>query len=186
MPIVDIIIIIATLASVVVGWFRGLVKEAIAIASLLLAIWAAMRLGPYAGGWLGGNIDSTDLQLWAGRFLVFVIILALGALLGWGISKIVHLSGLSGTDRALGGFFGLMRAVLFVGLFVLGGRYAGFDANLWWLDSRIIPYGEYVADWIIVMAPRGAELLDPAGLPDEFRLEILDKTSDLKRQRFGT
>lgn len=172
MPIVDIVIIIATLASVVIGWYRGLIKEAIAIVTLLVAIWAAMHLGPFAAGWLGGTIDSTELQLWSGRFLVFVVILMLGALTGWGISKIVHLSGLSGTDRALGGFFGLLRSILFVGVFVLSGRYAGFDANLWWLDSRIIPYGEYVADWIIVMAPRGMEMLDPSSLPDEFRLEI--------------
>lgn len=170
MPIVDIIITIATLGSVAVGWYRGLIKEAIAIVSLLVAIWAAMHLGPFAGGWLGGTIDSTDLQLWAGRFLIFVVILALGALIGWSISKIVHLSGLSGTDRALGGFFGFVRAVLLVGVLVLGGRYAGFDANLWWLESELIPYGEYVADWIIVMAPRGMEMLDPAGLPEDFRL----------------
>ncbi|MDA0679505.1 MAG: CvpA family protein [Proteobacteria bacterium] len=172
MPIVDIIIILATLVSVVIGWFRGLIKEAIAIVSLLVAIWAAMHLGPYAGGWLGGNIDSTELQLWAGRFLIFVVILALGALVGWGISKIVHLSGLSGTDRALGGFFGLVRSILLVGVFVLGGRYAGADANLWWRESKLIPYGEHVADWIIVMAPRGIEMLDPSNMPHEFRLKI--------------
>ena len=174
MPIVDIVIVLATLVSVVVGWLRGLVKEAISIASLLIAIWAAMHLGPYAGGWLGGTIDSTELQMWAGRFLVFVVILVVGAFLGWGISKIVHLTGLSKTDRALGGFFGLLRAGLLVGLFVLGRRYAGFDADLWWLESRVIPYGEYVADWIIEMAPRGVELLQPENLPDQFRLAIPD------------
>ena len=170
MEIVDIVIALATLVSVVIGWFRGLVKEAMSIAALLIAIWAAMHLGPYAGGWLGGTIDSTELQMWAGRFLVFVVILAVGAFLGWGVSKIVHLSGLSGTDRTLGGVFGLARAVLLIGLFVLGGRYAGFDAELWWLDSRIIPYGEYVADWIIEMAPRGMEMLQPGLMPDEFDL----------------
>ncbi len=170
MAIVDIIIIVATLASVAFGWFRGIVKEAISIAALIVAIWAAMRLGPYAGGWLGGTIDSTDLQLWAGRFLVFVVILTAGALIGWAVSKIVHLSGLSGMDRGFGGLFGLLRSVLLVGVLVLGGRYAGFDSNLWWLESRIIPYGEMVADWIIVMAPRGIEMLNPEALPEDFRL----------------
>jgi membrane protein required for colicin V production len=170
MEIVDIVIILATLSSVVVGWYRGIVKEAMSIAALLVAIWAAMHLGPYAGGWLGGTIDSTELQMWAGRILVFIVILAVGALLGWSISKIVHLSGLSGTDRALGGFFGLVRAGLLIGLFVLGGRYAGFDGDLWWLDSRIIPYGEYVADWIIEMAPKGMEMISPESLPGEFQL----------------
>ena len=174
MQIVDIVIIVATLASVVFGWFRGLVKEAISIASLLVAIWAAMRLGPAAGGWLGGTVDSTDVQLWAGRFLIFVLVLAAGAVAGWAISKIVHLSGLSGFDRALGSLFGFVRATLLVGVFILTGRYAGFDAELWWLRSQIIPYGEYVADWIIVMAPRGMELLEHQNLTDEFDLVIPD------------
>jgi membrane protein required for colicin V production len=174
MQIVDIVIIVATLSSVVFGWFRGLVKEAISIATLLVAIWAAMRLGPTAGGWLGGTIDSTEVQLWAGRFLIFVILLAAGAVIGWAVSKIVHLSGLSGFDRSLGAFFGLVRATLFVGVFVLTGRYAGFDSELWWLNSRIIPYGEYVADWIIVMAPRGMELLQPENFPEGFDIQIPD------------
>ncbi len=174
MQIVDIVIIVAALASVVFGWFRGLIREAISIAALLVAIWAAMRLGPTAGGWLGGTIDSTELQLWSGRFLVFIIVLALGAVTGWAISKIVHLSGLSGFDRALGGFFGLLRAALFVGVFVLTGRYTGVDSELWWLNSRIIPYGEYVADWIIVMAPRGVEMLQPENFPEGFDIEIPD------------
>jgi len=172
MPIVDIVIVLASLASVIVGWFRGLVREAISIASLLIAIWAAMHLGPYAGGWLGGTIDSSELQMWAGRFLVFVVILALGAFLGWGISKIIHMTGLSKTDRTLGGCFGLLRAALLAGVFVLAGRYGGFDGNLWWLESKVIPYAEYVADWIIEMAPRGVEMLQPENLPDEFQLQI--------------
>jgi membrane protein required for colicin V production len=170
MEIVDIIILFATLVSVIIGWLRGIVRESMSIAALLIAIWAAMHLGPYAGGWLGGTLDSTELQLWAGRFLVFIVILAVGAFLGWGVSKIVHLSGLSGTDRALGAVFGLIRAALLVGVLVLGGRYAGFDSELWWLESRIIPYGEYVADWIIEMAPRGMEMLQPENMPDEFDL----------------
>jgi membrane protein required for colicin V production len=172
MEIVDIAIIAATLVSMVFGWFRGLVKEAISIAALLIAIWAAMRLGPMAGGWLGGTIDSTEVQLWSGRFLIFVIILAGGAVVGWTISKIVHMSGLSGFDRGFGMLFGLFRAVLFLGVAILTGRYAGFDAELWWLESEIVPYGEYVADWIIEMAPRGMEMLQHENIPDEFRLNV--------------
>lgn len=168
MEIVDIVIIVAALASVVVGLFRGLVKEAISIASLLIAIWAAMRLGPAAGGWLGGTIDSTEVQLWAGRFLIFVVVLTAGAIAGWVLSKIVHLAGLSIFDRALGGFFGLMRALLFVGVFVLAGRYTGFDTEPWWLQSEFIPLGEQIADWIIEMAPRSMELLQH--MPEELEL----------------
>lgn len=170
MTIVDFVIIVAVLASVLVGVIRGIVREAIAMAALLLAIWAALHLGPYAGGWLGGSMGSTELELWAGRFLVFVIILALGGLAGWGISKIVRLAGLTGTDRYLGGVFGFLRAVVLAGLFALLGRYAAFDAENWWLESRLIPYAETVADWIEVMAPKGMEMLQPEDMIDELKL----------------
>ena len=170
MTLVDIAIIVAALASVIVGVVRGIVREAVALASLLLAIWAALHLGPYAGGWLGGTMGSTEIEMWAGRFLVFVIILALGGLLGWGISKIVRLAGLSGTDRYLGGLFGLLRAVVLAGLFALLGRYAAFDAENWWLQSRLIPYAETVADWIEVMAPKGMDMLQPDQGIDEIKL----------------
>ena len=174
MTIVDIVIIVAILASVVVGAIRGIVREAIAIAALLVAIWAALHLGPYAGGWLGGSMGSTELELWAGRFLVFIIILALGGLAGWGISKIVRLAGLTGTDRALGSLFGLVRAVLLIGLFAMLGRYAAFDAETWWLESRLIPYAETMADWIEVMAPKGMQMLQPEEMIDEFQLSAPD------------
>ena len=119
MTIVDIVIIVVALASVVIGFLRGFVREAVSIAALLVAIWAAMHLGPYAGGWLGGTIESTEAQLWAGRGVIFIFILAFGALLGWSISKIIGMSGLKGFDRALGGLFGLLRALLVLGLFAL-------------------------------------------------------------------
>ena len=170
MTIVDFVIIVAILASILVGVIRGIVREAIAIAALLLAIWAALHLGPYAGGWLGGSMGSTELEMWAGRFLVFIIILALGALTGWGVSKIVRMAGLSGTDRYLGGVFGLIRAVVLIGLFALLGRYAAFDVETWWLESSLIPYAETVADWIEVMAPKGMEMLQPEDMIDDFEL----------------
>lgn len=170
MTIVDFVIIVAVLASVVVGVIRGIVREAIAVASLLIAIWAALHLGPYAGGWLGGSMGSTELELWAGRFLVFIIILALGGLAGWGISRIVRLAGLTGTDRYLGGLFGFVRAVVLAGLFAMLGRYAAFDVETWWLESRLIPYAETVADWIEVMAPKGMEMLQPGDMVDEIQL----------------
>ena len=159
MEIIDIVILIVTLASMVVGWSRGLIRESISIATLLIAVWGAMRLGPAASHWFDGTIDTMELRLWVARFLIFVIILVAGVVIGWIMSKIVRLSGLSILDRALGAFFGVARAALFLGLFVLAGQYAGFASELWWLESDIIPYGEYVADWIVEMAPRGMELL---------------------------
>ena len=161
MPIIDILIIVAIAISVIVGIFRGLVKEAISIGALLFAIWAALYFGPSVGNVSESWLSSEELQMWFGRILVFSVILALGGLLGWGISKLVRLSVLSGMDRFLGSLFGALRGILLVAVFIIGGQFAGFDNDEWWLNSRLIPHFEVVAEWIKVMAPQGLELITP-------------------------
>lgn len=163
MPIIDILIAIAVLISVVVGIIRGFVKEAISIAALLIAIWAALYFGPAVGDVSQSWLNSEGLQMWFGRILVFAIVLSIGGLLGWGISKLVRLSVLSGMDRLLGAAFGVMRGIILLAVFIIGGQFAGFDNDGWWSNSRLIPHFEVVADWIKEMAPQGLELL----MPDE-------------------
>jgi membrane protein required for colicin V production len=161
MPFIDILIAIALIFSVIVGIVRGFVKEAISITALLLAIWAALTFGPSVGEISDSWLSSQELQNWFGRILVFVLILAVGGLVGWGLSKLVRLSVLSGIDRLVGGMFGAARGVLFVALFILAGDFAGFSNDSWWKKSKFIPYFEKVADWIMVMAPQGYDMLVP-------------------------
>lgn len=172
MPVIDIIIAAAVLISIVVGFIRGFIKEAMSIASLLIAIWAALYFGPAVGDVSESWLTSEELQMWFGRVLVFAIILSLGGLLGWGISKIVRLSALSGIDRLLGCVFGVLRGVLLLAIFIIGGQFAGFDNDDWWLQSRLIPHFEVVADWIKVMAPQGYELLVPDEPADSLPVEV--------------
>ena len=163
MPTIDILIAIAIVISIVVGFMRGFVKEAISIAALVVAIWAAMTFGPDVGSLSAKWFSSAELQVWFGRALVFIVVLAVGGLLGWGISKLVRVSVLSGMDRLLGSFFGAARGVLLLAVFAIGGQFAGFDNDEWWLKSRLIPHVEVISDWIRVMAPQGLEWLVPDG-----------------------
>lgn len=163
MPIIDILIAVAIIVSMIVGIIRGFVKEAISMAALLIAIWASLYFGPRVGDVSDSWLSSEDLQAWFGRILVFAVILSIGGLLGWGISKLVRLSILSGMDRLAGTVFGAFRGVLLAAVFVLGGQFAGFDNDDWWQRSILIPRLEVVADWIKVMAPQGYELI----MPDE-------------------
>jgi len=174
MPILDIIIVVAICISVIVGIIRGFVKEAISIAALLFAIWAALYFGPGVGEISDSWISSEELQMWFGRILVFAVILSLGGLLGWGISKLVRLSVLSGIDRLLGCVFGVLRGILLLALFIIGGQFAGFDNDDWWLHSRLIPHFEVVADWIKLMAPQGYELLVPDEPAESLPVEVPD------------
>lgn len=161
MPIIDILIVVAIAVSVIVGIFRGFVKEAISITALLVAIWAALYLGPQAGNISDSWLTSEGSQMWFGRVLVFAIVLSIGSLVGWGVSKIVRMSVMSSMDRFFGSGFGAVRGVLLVALAIMGGQFAGFEGDEWWQDSRLIPRLEVVTEWIKVMAPKGFEMLAP-------------------------
>ena len=172
MPTIDIIIAAALVVSVIVGIVRGFVKESISIAALLIAIWAALYFGPAVGNVSSSWLSSEALQMWFGRVLVFAIILSVGGLLGWGISRLVRMSVLSGMDRLLGSLFGAARGVLLLAVFIIGGQFAGFDNDDWWLNSRLIPHVEVVAEWIKVMAPQGLELLMPDAEAESLPVDI--------------
>ena len=172
MPIIDILIAVAIIISVIVGIFRGFVKEAISMAALLFAIWAALYFGPQIGDVSDSWLNSEELQTWFGRIIVFTVILAVGGLIGWGISKLVRLSVLSGLDRLFGSVFGALRGILLVALFIIGGEFAGFDNDDWWTKSKLIPHLEIVAEWIKVMAPQGFDLITPDGKANSLPLEI--------------
>jgi len=172
MPIIDIIIAIALVTSIIIGFVRGFVKESISIATLVIAIWASLYFGPAVGEVSESWLSSLAAQTWFGRILVFAIILSIGGLLGWGISKLVRLSVLSGLDRMMGSLFGMLRGVLLVALLVIGGQFSGFDSDDWWRQSRLLPHFEVVADWIKVMAPVGYELIVPDEVADELPLDL--------------
>ena len=172
MAIIDIIIAVALVVSIIIGFVRGLVKEAISIATLVIAIWAALYFGPAVGDVSSSWIDSEGLQAWFGRVLVFAIVLSVGGLIGWGVSKLVRLSVLSSLDRFLGSGFGALRGILLAALFVLAGQFAEFDNDGWWENSRLLPHLEVVADWIQQMAPIGYDLIIPDEIADEIPVDL--------------
>ena len=161
MPYIDIIIAVAIVISIVVGFVRGIIKEGISVAALVVAIWAALYLGPSVGDFAESWLSSEGMQVWFGRILVFSIVLSIGGLASWGLSKIIRMSALSGVDRFAGSIFGLVRGILLLALFIIGGRYAGFSSDDWWNDSFMIEHVGVVADWVEEMAPRGLDAITP-------------------------
>jgi len=172
MPIIDILIAVAIIISVIVGFVRGFIKEAISITALLLAIWAALYFGPAVGNFTASWLDSRELQMWFGRILVFAIILSVGGILSWGLSKLVRLSILSGMDRFLGSVFGICRGILLIAVIVILGQFSGFDNDDWWDNSFLIPHFEVIAEWIKIMAPQGYEILTPDAPAESLPVDV--------------
>jgi membrane protein required for colicin V production len=160
MTVVDYLLIAIVCVSAIISIFRGFVKEALSLTSLIVAIWAAAQFGVQMGDLIGGSIESETLRGWLGRAVLLVGILFAGGIVSWLISALLDSTGLSGTNRAVGMIFGLARGIVLAGVFVLLLDFAGFSESSWWKESKLIPYAAPVAEFVSETAEDGIEYLD--------------------------
>ena len=157
-------IIIAILAiSVMVGLWRGLISEVLALAIWIAAFWVAWTFGPAVAAHFDRLITLPSARIIVGYGICFIAVLILGALLRFIISKLVESTGLSGTDRLLGMLFGFFRGVLLVTLLVFLIGFTAFTRDSWWQQSVLLPQFQRVAAWLEQRVPASAQqYLHPA------------------------
>lgn len=145
---VDYIILAVLGISVLIGLFRGLISEVLALAIWIAAFWVAWTFGPQVAVYFEHTIPLPSARMLVSYGLCFIVVLIAGALLRFLVSRLVQGTGLGGTDRLLGMFFGFVRGVLLVtvGVFLLG--FTPFSRDPWWRDSLTLPYFQGTADWL--------------------------------------
>jgi membrane protein required for colicin V production len=82
-----------------------------------------------------------------------VVVLILGAVINHFATLAVAKTGLSGTDRLIGAFFGAARGIALVAALVLVGGLTNLARDPWWQQSRLIPYVQPVAHWMMHFLP---------------------------------
>jgi membrane protein required for colicin V production len=164
----DYLLITVMLISTVISLFRGFFKEALSLATWVIALWAAWRFGPQLAGGLESWVSEPVLRLWLARGLVCILVLLAGGLLGKLINILMLSTGLTGTDRAIGMVFGFGRGVILVGLLVVVLEMMGFSNSPWWHESKLLPYAAPVADIIRHSAEDGLEYIDGLASPEIF------------------
>jgi len=157
---VDLLIVFVCVASACFGLWRGFAKEALSVATWLAAIWLAWRFSWTVEPLLGDWVSAPELKIWAARTIIFVIVMVLGGLVAWLIRELIRHTGLSGTDRMLGGLFGLLRGVLILGLAVIAMQFSGLDNDPWWQQAQLKPVGERIANGIRYYAELGGRYLE--------------------------
>ena len=163
----DHLFAIILLVSGAVGFFRGFIRESIALASWLIGLWLAWHFAYIVNPWLGGALAEPGVREWTGRAIVLLLVLLFGALVGSIVSHFARRAvGLAAMDRILGAAFGLARGVIVIGLLVLAGRAANLDLEPWWERTHSMPAAETVANWLERYAqPAALEIYDQATSP---------------------
>jgi membrane protein required for colicin V production len=145
---IDFLIGTILLVSILIGVTRGLVREVVALVFWIAAIWAAWMFGPLVEPYLGGLLTGPNVRTWVGRLVVLVIVLCIGALVGFVMGLLARGSGLGWLDRTTGAMFGLVRGMVLLGALVIGGEVLHLNQESWWHRSTLIPYCETVGDWL--------------------------------------
>ncbi|AIF48473.1 CvpA family protein [Dyella japonica] len=163
----DYIILAVLGVSVLIGLWRGLISEVLALGIWAAAFWVAWTFGPSVATGLEHHIELPSARIFVGYGACFVAVLILGALVRFLVSRLVEGTGLSGTDRLLGMVFGFARGVLLVtlGVFLLG--FTAFIRDPWWHDSVLLPQFKGVAAWLGERVPDNVRhYLNPPALLD--------------------
>lgn len=142
---VDWLIVGIIALSAAISLIRGFVVEALSIIIWVVALWAAFQFtGPFAHTFLGG-IELPSVRLAVAALILIVAILMLGSMLSWLLGRLVRSTGLSGTDRLLGGVFGILRGALTVVSLVAVASWTPVCQDPWWQQSQLIPTVEALA-----------------------------------------
>jgi len=149
---VDIAILALIGLSILVGVWRGFLREVVSILVWVAAAWVAVRYSGVAAAALAGWIEVPSVRSIIAFVALFVVVLMIGGLMTWLLGKLVESTGLSGTDRLLGMVFGALRGVVLVTLVVMVAGFTPFPGDPWWRQSYLLPYFETaageVAEWL--------------------------------------
>ena len=148
--------------STVISIIRGFVKEAISLVVWFSALFVASQFYPDVAVYFT-SISDDFLRNGTAIAALFIVTLLVGSLVNYSIGQLVRVSGLSGTDRALGAVFGALRGVL-IGcalLFFMDTFTPSSEAS-WWQDSLLIPEFSVIIEWFFEYVKGSSSFIKPA------------------------
>ena len=155
----DLLLIVILLISMVMGVMRGFFRELLSMVGWIVAIWVAWEYSYLLAPYMGGEL-SVKVKIWVSRVILFIGVLILALLIGNLVGMIVERSALSVPDRSLGMLFGFVRGIILIGLVVMIAQVLQMPDQPWWDNSKLVPYGTAVADWMQQFLDAGVSYIE--------------------------
>ncbi|OHC62170.1 MAG: colicin V production protein [Rhodocyclales bacterium GWA2_65_20] len=126
-------------ASALLGLWRGVVSEILALAAWVVAFLVARAEASVVAAWLTAQIAEPGMRQAAAYVLIFVGVLIVFAIARMLISLMLKAVGLGLLDRLLGAAFGVLRGILVVWVAVLVAGMTPLPKADWWRDAMLAP-----------------------------------------------
>ncbi|ABN73528.1 MULTISPECIES: CvpA family protein [Actinobacillus] len=163
---VDIIVIGLIAFSILVSLWRGFISEVLSLAGWVVAFFVASGFYPYLSSYLT-QVNSVYLQNseylrnGVAAAVLFILTLIVCGIITALLSKLIDTTGLSATDRVLGGAFGALRGILIVAaiLFFLDTFSSASQTELW-KESQLIPHFDFIVKWFFEQLQANSSFLN--------------------------
>ncbi|HOB46726.1 MAG TPA: CvpA family protein [Zoogloea sp.] len=123
--------------SAVLGFWRGLLSEVVALGAWVLAFVMAKSFTAELKPFTTVLVKEPLLQGPAAFLIIFVAVLVFVAILRWALSELIRAAGLGVVDRFLGACFGAVRGGLIVFALALLVGIGGFAREAWWREASL-------------------------------------------------
>ncbi|MES1954762.1 CvpA family protein [Salinisphaera hydrothermalis] len=145
---IDVAIVVVVALSAIIGFFRGFLREALGLATWILAFYLAFILAQPGSAYLRQWIHSDSARLAAAFAIIFLVVLVAGAIVNYLLGRLINQTGFAGTDRAVGIVFGVVRGVAVLIVLVLLAGVTPVPRDSWWQRSIFIGQLEAGALWV--------------------------------------
>lgn len=132
----DFTVIGIGVVSLMIGLWRGVIGEIIALLAWVLAFVAAKFWGAEVARVVFEGIVDPAVRMVAAWLAVFVVVLLAMSLLRLALRGLLKVLGLSLTDRLLGIIFGAARGLLIVLVLVAVGGMTSAPKEKWWSEAQ--------------------------------------------------
>lgn len=153
MTLLDGLWITILVLSAAISIARGFVREVFSLAAWILALIVAARVGGRLARALGDTIEDPQVRAVTAFLLLFFVTLLLASLAGKAAYKLVHKSGLQGTDRSLGFVFGCIRGIVVAAIVVIVLRGTEFGSHPSYTEATLRPVVDPAADFLHRLLP---------------------------------
>ncbi len=134
--------------SAVISLFRGLIREVFSLLIWIGAFWIAYHFVEKGAGALEPWIDLPSARHLIAFVALFISALLVGGMLNFILGKLISKTGLSGSDRFFGLFFGILRGLVAVVAMAFFIQATPLAKDPWWQESRLAPYFGRMAEWV--------------------------------------
>jgi membrane protein required for colicin V production len=149
----DFVILGVISLSIVVSFFRGILREILSLVIWVLAFILSFKYASLVGVWLQSYVHGKMISYALAFGLIFLAVFLVGMVLNFFIKHVIDKVGFGPIDRVLGFCFGAARGVIVVTVLLMFITVSPMQKEAWYASSKVAPYFKTAVTWLSNFLP---------------------------------